>query len=62
MKRSTLRWLPERLTDAFNTTPIYTNGTASADLNGDNAVNILDPGLLADRFGKEGDPITVRIA
>jgi hypothetical protein len=44
------------LADAFGTTPTSPNWNENADLNCDGKVNILDLGLLADSFGKNGDP------
>src|SRR5262249_2329337 len=44
------------LADAFNTTPASPHWNANADLNCDGKVDILDLGLLADNYGKSGDP------
>jgi serine protease len=44
------------LADAFNATPASPNWNANADLNCDGKVNILDLGLLAENYGRSGDP------
>jgi hypothetical protein len=40
--------------DAFGTTPASPDWNEDADLNCDGKVDILDPGLLADNYGKKG--------
>jgi hypothetical protein len=44
------------LADAFGTTPASPDWNENADLNCDGKVNILDLGLLASSYGKQGDP------
>jgi hypothetical protein len=45
-----------QLASAFNALSPSPKWNANADLNGDSRVTIADLGLLADSFGRSGDP------